>query len=65
MQMSSREAIELDDRGFVLGVQWHPEENDADIRVFAAVVAHAARRRAYRAAGLDPTDNEQSRRAAR
>jgi len=37
------EAIELPDRGFVLGVQWHPEV-DPDSRVIAAFVAASAER---------------------
>ncbi len=36
------EAIELPGRSFVLGVQWHPEENAEDDRVFAALVAAAS-----------------------
>jgi gamma-glutamyl-gamma-aminobutyrate hydrolase PuuD len=35
------EAIELPGKFFVLGVQWHPEENDEDDRLFAALVAAA------------------------
>jgi putative glutamine amidotransferase len=37
------EAIELDE--FVLGVQWHPEENPQDDRLFAALVAQARKDR--------------------
>jgi putative glutamine amidotransferase len=37
------EAIELDDRSFVLGVQWHPEADPASA-VIASFVAAAARR---------------------
>ena len=33
------EAVELSDKDFVLGVQWHPEENPEDDRLFAALVA--------------------------
>jgi putative glutamine amidotransferase len=32
------EAVELPDQDFVLGVQWHPEENPDDGRLFAALV---------------------------
>ena len=32
------EAVELPDKDFVLGVQWHPEENPDDDRLFAALV---------------------------
>ena len=43
------EALELPDRRFVLGVQWHPEA-DAGSRVIAALVDAAARYRDARAA---------------
>jgi len=39
--------------GFVLGVQWHPEQAD-DLRVFAALIAAAAERAALRARVLAP-----------
>jgi putative glutamine amidotransferase len=39
------EAIEAPEHGFVLGVQWHPEDDD-DPRLFTALV-HAARARAH------------------
>ncbi len=32
------EAVELPDRRFVLGVQWHPEEDPSDKRIFEAFV---------------------------
>ncbi|WP_181774809.1 gamma-glutamyl-gamma-aminobutyrate hydrolase family protein [Amycolatopsis pittospori] len=35
------EAAELPGDGFVLGVQWHPEQNPGDIRLFEALVAAA------------------------
>jgi gamma-glutamyl-gamma-aminobutyrate hydrolase PuuD len=38
------EAVELPGPGWVLGVQWHPEENPDDLRLFAAHV-EAARSR--------------------
>jgi gamma-glutamyl-gamma-aminobutyrate hydrolase PuuD len=38
------EAVELPGRTFVLGVQWHPEQDPADDRLFAALVAACARR---------------------
>ncbi|PQM47145.1 Putative glutamine amidotransferase [Mycobacterium talmoniae] len=38
------EAIELPGDGFVLAVQWHPEESLDDLRLFAAIVDAA---RAY------------------
>ena len=43
------EAIELPDRRFVLGVQWHPEA-DVRSRVIAALVSAAATARSDRAA---------------
>ena len=36
------EAVELADRDFVLGVQWHPEQDD--LRLFSALVAAARAR---------------------
>jgi len=39
--------------GFVLGVQWHPEQGD-DLRVFAALIAAAAERAARQARVLAP-----------
>jgi len=41
------EAVELPTAGFVLGVQWHPEEG-MDQRPFAALVEAARRYRAER-----------------
>jgi gamma-glutamyl-gamma-aminobutyrate hydrolase PuuD len=32
------EAVEVPGPGFALGVQWHPEENGEDTRLFAALV---------------------------
>lgn len=40
------EAVELPDRDFALGVQWHPEEDPDDLRLFAALARAAAPRRA-------------------
>jgi putative glutamine amidotransferase len=40
------EAVELDSPGFAVAVQWHPEENGADTRLLAALVAAG---RQYRA----------------
>lgn len=37
------EAIEVPGEAFVLGVQWHPEQDIDDQRLFAALVAAAAR----------------------
>ncbi len=37
----SVEAVELPGAGFVVGVQWHPEEDTVDRRLFGALVASA------------------------
>ena len=39
--------------GFVLGVQWHPEQHE-DARLFGALVGAAAERAALRAPALTP-----------
>ena len=36
------QAFESDGDGYVVGVQWHPEENAEDRRLFAGLVAEAA-----------------------
>ncbi|MDH6114941.1 putative glutamine amidotransferase [Kitasatospora sp. MAP12-15] len=38
----SVEAIELPDRRFAVGVQWHPEQDSADLRLFEAFVQESA-----------------------
>ncbi|WP_433016677.1 gamma-glutamyl-gamma-aminobutyrate hydrolase family protein [Kribbella sp. CA-294648] len=38
------EAAEVDGKTFALGVQWHPEENPEDLRLFAALVAEGKKR---------------------
>lgn len=38
------EAVELAGHGFVLGVQWHPEQDHTDDRLFAALVTAASAR---------------------
>ncbi|WP_245820146.1 gamma-glutamyl-gamma-aminobutyrate hydrolase family protein, partial [Amycolatopsis azurea] len=38
------EAAELPGDAFVLGVQWHPEQNPDDIRLFEALVTAAKER---------------------
>jgi gamma-glutamyl-gamma-aminobutyrate hydrolase PuuD len=40
----SVEAVELPGRRFVLGVQWHPEQNGEDLRLFEALVAAAVKK---------------------
>jgi len=45
------EAVELPERRFVLGVQWHPEQDGADLRLFEALVAAAAERNSDGARG--------------
>ena len=42
------EAAEVDGKQFALGVQWHPEENPEDLRLFAALVAEGKKRRPRR-----------------
>jgi anthranilate synthase component 2/putative glutamine amidotransferase len=39
------EAAEVAGHNFALGVQWHPEENPEDLRLFRALISAAARRR--------------------
>lgn len=39
------EAVELPEAGFVIGVQWHPEENATDVRLFQGLVRAALRRK--------------------
>ncbi|MEU1971996.1 gamma-glutamyl-gamma-aminobutyrate hydrolase family protein [Microbacterium sp. NPDC019599] len=43
------QAFESDGEGYVVGVQWHPEENAEDKRLFAGLVAEAS---AFRLASL-------------
>ncbi|SDI32851.1 putative glutamine amidotransferase [Actinokineospora alba] len=43
------EAVERPGDQFVLGVQWHPEQQSDDVRLFAALVAAARRHREERA----------------
>ncbi|MGK4585598.1 gamma-glutamyl-gamma-aminobutyrate hydrolase family protein [Kitasatospora sp. HPMI-4] len=40
----SIEALERPDRGFTVGVQWHPEADPADLRLFAAFVRTSSRK---------------------
>jgi putative glutamine amidotransferase len=42
------EAVEVMGHGFALGVQWHPEDNPADNRLFVALVGAAERYRGAR-----------------
>lgn len=37
------EAVELPDRRFAVGVQWHPEQDDSDLRLFEAFVKESRR----------------------
>lgn len=39
------EAVEVPDEPFVVGVQWHPEQDHRDLRLFAALVRAARHRR--------------------
>lgn len=34
------EAIEMKNRSFVIAVQWHPEQNLSDLRIFEAFIGH-------------------------
>jgi putative glutamine amidotransferase len=46
------EAVELPDRAFTVGVQWHPEES-GDVRLFAGLVAAAGALRRNRRGGAN------------
>ncbi|SMD27001.1 gamma-glutamyl-gamma-aminobutyrate hydrolase family protein [Kibdelosporangium aridum] len=39
------EAVELAEASFVIGVQWHPEENHTDVRLFQGLVQAAVQRK--------------------
>jgi len=52
------QAFESDGDGYVLGVQWHPEENREDRRLFAGLVAQAS---AFRLASLAQRPQTDSR----
>ena len=45
------EAVEVKGSNFAMGVQWHPEDNATDDRLFAALVVAAAQ---YRSGRRDP-----------
>lgn len=47
------ESIELADAPFVIGVQWHPEQDQTDTRLFHAFIAAARKRQAARSNGVD------------
>ncbi len=49
------EAIEVQGNDFAVGVQWHPEDNQDDDRLFVALVEAASRYRDTRAAGPVPS----------
>jgi putative glutamine amidotransferase len=46
------QAFESDGDGYVVGVQWHPEENAEDKRLFAGLVAQAS---AYAVSRMETT----------
>lgn len=46
------EAVEVPGQSFAIGVQWHPEENGADVRLFAALVEAAQRYRKRHRGGV-------------
>jgi putative glutamine amidotransferase len=37
------QAIEMEDYPFGLAIQWHPEENLSDVRIFEGLIAHINR----------------------
>lgn len=43
-QDGTTEAVELPEASFVVGVQWHPEEDSADVRLFEGLVQAAQRK---------------------
>jgi putative glutamine amidotransferase len=56
------EAVELPGPRFVLGVQWHPEQDGGDLRLFEALVAAG---RANRSAGIQAGNQEEKQGASR
>jgi putative glutamine amidotransferase len=42
------QGVEAPQQGFCVAVQWHPEENLADIRIFEALIGHARTRQSGR-----------------
>jgi putative glutamine amidotransferase len=55
------EAVELEDSDFAIGVQWHPEDNQGDDRLFIALVEAASRYRSTRAVEPVPSLPEAAR----
>jgi putative glutamine amidotransferase len=53
------EAVEAadPDAPFLLGVQWHPEESPADLRLFAALIDIAGERRSARRNAAEPKES--------
>jgi putative glutamine amidotransferase len=49
------EAVEVQGSDFSLGVQWHPEDNQDDDRLFVALVAAASRYQSARRAQAVPS----------
>jgi gamma-glutamyl-gamma-aminobutyrate hydrolase PuuD len=49
------EAVEVEGNDFAIGVQWHPEDDQDDDRLFVALVEAASRYRDTRAAGPVPS----------
>ena len=49
------EAVEVEGNGFAIGVQWHPEDDQDDDRLFVALVEAASRYRSTRAAAPVPS----------
>jgi putative glutamine amidotransferase len=55
------EAVELEESDFAIGVQWHPEDNQDDDRLFVALVQAALRYRSTRAVAPVPSLPEAAR----
>ena len=53
------EAVELPGRRFALGVQWHPEQDPGDLRLFEALVAAALARKSEAGKSEAPSDENQ------
>ncbi|MFB9644733.1 gamma-glutamyl-gamma-aminobutyrate hydrolase family protein [Microbacterium terregens] len=52
------QAVESTEAGYVLGVQWHPEQDTEDRRLFAGLVAQASIHAASRYGAARPSEHE-------
>jgi gamma-glutamyl-gamma-aminobutyrate hydrolase PuuD len=59
------EAVELPGHRFALGVQWHPEQDGGDLRLFAALVAAAAAGKSAAGKSAPAGKSEQNQGASR